>query len=102
LIDKLTTEDYCLINLDGLKEKIRIYGMDENWGDDLITFKSLFLNSIDLIKKNGLDRNPIYYLNQEDIDDSKLLDFNYFSYFISLIIISLEKNKIILIDYGGD
>jgi hypothetical protein len=102
LIDKLEFEDYSLNDLDSLKKKVAIYEMDENWGDDLRPFKALFAESIDHIEKKRLNENPIYYLNQEEIDDSKKIGLNYFTYFISLIIISLQTNKIILIDYGGD
>ena len=102
LINKLSVHDYCLTDLEGLKGRIKTYQMDENWGDDLKPFKALFANSVDLIEKKELYNNPIYHLNQEEIDDSKKIELNYFTYFISLVIISCENNKIVLVDYGGD
>lgn len=102
LIDELSAEDYFITDFEGLKEKIGVYQMDETWGADLDPFKMLFKKSLEVIEEKRLSKSLIFYLNQEELEGFKKLEVNYYTYFISLIIVSNDSNRIALVDYGGD
>ncbi|WP_062055934.1 hypothetical protein [Aquimarina longa] len=93
-LEKLNFKEYVL-RIDEIKK-------EEDWGVDLPIFIKLIDKSIIWIKENNYQNEQIFFIDSEKISKEKLIDFNYYSYLITTIIISQTDSKIIIINHGGD
>ena len=102
LISEIGHSDFLKLDLNGFKEAISLYQMDEDWGEDLPVFKELFNESISILKQDIEETESIFYLNSEKVDKCKKTEFDYFIYHISVVIPLRTANQVVLIDYGLD
>jgi len=99
--DKIKFNDLEKLNFDDYKLRIEEI-KKEDWGDDLPTFIELIDKSISWIKENNYENESIFFIDTEKLSKDKLIELNYYSYFITTIIISRSNSKILIINHGGD
>ena len=82
--------------------RIKEIKKEPDWGEDLPIFNQLTNKSIKWITRNNYLNEQFYFIYAESVNQEKLIDFNYYSYFMSTIIISIPKTKVMIINHGED
>ena len=100
-IHKLTKKDFTKLNHIELITEIDNYCKDENWGNDLPIFKDNIKYVFNKLEFN-LSEKEFYYINMETTDNQKLINPNFWSYFVAIISIEKNSNKIITSYFGLD
>ncbi len=98
--DKVDFQDFVKLNFEGLKNRINEIGIESDWGDDLPAFKKLTNKTINWIEKNNHQKAKFYFIYTGSVSKDKLIEHNFYTYFMSIIIIS--SSKVIIINHGGD
>jgi len=99
--NKLTENDFIKLNYTELITEIEKYWKDENWGNDLPIFKENIKYVFNKLEFE-LGEKEFYYINMETTNNQKLINPNFYSYFVSIISIEKNSNKIITTYYGLD
>ena len=102
ITDSILLSDFIKLSYHGLKETVREFEKESDWGEDLPIFNKLFSDTAKWIEENEYYQDSIYFVNADVLEKDKVIEFNFFTYFISLIIISITKSKVVIINHGGD
>jgi hypothetical protein len=97
--NQLTVNDFDKIDFTILNRVLSEFYMDENWGADLEVFKRNTLKAFSRLK---IENDEIYYINLERVRAELRPENNFWSYFVGLICINKDEQKIIKIYFGGD
>lgn len=100
--DKIKIDDFEKLTFNGLETRIEEIKKEPDWGEDLPIFKKLISNSTNWITVNNYQNEKLYFIYAESISTEKLIDHNYYSYFMTIIIISISDSQVIIINHGGD
>jgi hypothetical protein len=80
--DEIEKDDFEKISFLELKSKINEIKKEEDWGVDLLVFNKLTDNTFSWIEKNNYQNNSFLFIYSEDLDDGKLVELNFFQYYI--------------------
>jgi hypothetical protein len=97
--NQLTENDFDKIDFTILNRVLSEFYVDENWGADLEVFKCNTLKAFSRLK---IENDEIYYINLERVREELRPENNFWSYFVGLICINKDEQKIIKIYFGGD
>ena len=100
-IHKLTEDDFIKFNHIELITEINNYCKDENWGNDLPIFKDNIKYVFNKLEFD-LSEKEFYYINMETTNSQKLINPNFWTYFVAIISIEKNSNKIITSYFGLD
>jgi hypothetical protein len=100
--DDLEVRDFNKLNYQDLIKKIDEFERDINWGVDLPVFQKLINHSKCWIEKENYENDQFFFINSDLVPQEKLIDPNYYNYFISIVIISFAKSRVVIINHGGD
>jgi len=98
--DKIEISDFENFTFKEYQNRIEEIKKEPDWGEDLPIFNQLINNSKNWIIENGYQNEQIYFINSESIPEEKLIENNYYSYFMTTIIIS--NTKVVIFNHGGD
>ena len=104
IIESLTPMDFKKYSGDRFLEVLVDFMNEDSWGDDLPDFRKLVHSSNQIVNEYGLSNDEIYLLNKDWFDSSsyKIDIYNVFTYFLTLVVINISKQRLLLIDYGYD
>ena len=98
--DKIEITDFEHLTFSEYQSRIDEIIKDPDWGEDLPIFNQLINRSKNWIIENGYQNEQVYFINSESMTNEKLIEYNYYSYFMTTIIIS--NSKVIIFNHGGD
>ncbi|HMB64716.1 MAG TPA: hypothetical protein VKN36_16665, partial [Eudoraea sp.] len=93
LKEKIDVTDFEKLDFDGLKHNLSEYWKDKNWGDDLPIFRKNFELAASHLDSFELSNRTFYLINAEKIDLTKLMDPNFFTYFVCIISTEPKSDK---------
>lgn len=100
--DKVELQDFEKLTYSQLEKRISEIEKEDDWGEDLPIFKKWINNSMAWIRLNNYQNEQFYFIYAESIPKDKLIEYNYYSYFMSIIIISISESKVVIINHGED
>ncbi len=100
--DKIRIDNFEKLTFSRFETRIEDIQKEPDWGEDLPIFKKMINNSMNWIKLNNYHNEQLYFIYAESVSKEKLIDHNYYSYFMTIIIISISDSKVIIINHGGD
>jgi hypothetical protein len=100
--DKIEISDFEKLTFDEFETRIEEIKKEPDWGEDLPIFGKLIANSKNWILENNYQNGQLYFIYAESISKQKLIEHNYYSYFMAIVIISNPDSKVIIINHGGD
>ena len=102
----LLTTDFKKIKSSDIEKVIEDISNDNDWGDDLEYFKELWTRVKEKIADFNMTDGTIFHLNKywfKSGDRQLVKDWDYvFTYYLTFIYISADKNKLVCFDLGYD
>jgi hypothetical protein len=102
ITDLISYKDFLKLDYTSLNKKIEEIQKEPEWGDDLSIFKEMISETMAWIKSNCNSESNLYFINSEKLEKEKLVEYNYFTYYLSIIYISQEKSELFIWNHGGD
>ncbi|MDY3339584.1 hypothetical protein PG306_02455 [Riemerella anatipestifer] len=97
--NQLTENDFDKIDFTILNRVLSEFCLDKNWGADLEVFRH---NTFKVFNRLKIENDEIYYINLEGVRAELIPENNFWTYFVGLICINKDEQKIIKIYFGGD
>jgi len=100
--DKVELQDFKKLTHSQLEKRISEIEREDDWGVDLPIFKKMISNSMAWIEANNYQNEQFYFIYTGTTPKDKLIEYNYYSYFMAIIIISISESKVVIINHGED
>lgn len=100
--DKIEITDFEKLNYEEFETRIKEIESESDWGVDLPIFSKLINKTRRWILDNNFQNKQLYFIYANSTSKEKLIEFNFYSYFMTIIIISISDSKVIIIDHGED
>jgi len=104
-IDALTINDFQQSNGGKFECILKDFESLEDWGNDLADFKENVECSLRLIRTYNIEKDDVFHLNKDVLDkaSAKLIDNHFiYTYYLTFIIVNIERRRLLLLDYGFD
>jgi hypothetical protein len=75
---------------------------DNGWNYLVEPFNKLNKNALKRLENDRMKTREYYVLNSESIQKNKISDVNWYDYFITVISISENSDKVVVINFGND
>jgi len=100
--NKINIDDFEKLNFEELERRIKEIENESDWGEDLPIFCDLINKSKNWIVENNFQNQQIYFLYDHDLSEEKTIAYNYYDYFMTIVIISIVDCKVVIINHGED